>query len=74
MVAYAGLFKKTKSTKVQEDPMAPFSWFQYIWFFIDTMRMTEEQVLDYGYIDSLNWLSFHKLKRDQEEMANGRLA
>jgi hypothetical protein len=33
--------------------------------------MTEEKVLDYNYIEALNWMSFFKLKRDADEMANG---
>ena len=73
--AYSSLFKKTKKGKsTQVDPMAQFTWHQFTYFFIDNLRMTEEQVLDYLYVEALNWMAYFKTKKDQEEMANGRLA
>lgn len=36
--------------------------------------MTEETVLDYNYVDALNWMSFFKIRQDQENKANGQLA
>ena len=54
--------------------MAPFTWHSFVFFFVENLRMTEEQVMDYGYVEALNWMSYFKTKKDTEEMANGRLA
>lgn len=55
--------------------MAGFEWHSFIYYFIEKLNMTEEVVLDYNYIEALNWMSFFFKKNEKDSFADGtRLA
>jgi len=72
--AYSPLFKKIKPDHPnkpkklgeQKELDSQFKWYDFMYFFVETLNMKENEVLKSNYINLLNWLAYFKNKKQIE--------